>query len=134
MSKIAREVAENEVKAWLDFKNIKDKKRDENQDSIDSIIDAVCDGLITIDSDFVLTQKLMFPIGSKGEITQLSFKPRMKLSTVRICTQGIKTTDSLGFAGGYISAATGEDRNIINSMEMDDFVLSQSVVIFFASR
>lgn len=131
--KIAREVAEEEVKSWLEFRKVKKKKLDENKDDIDVIIDAIVDGVITIENN-VINQKLTYPLGKEGDsesIAVLSFKPRLKVSTVRVCTQGIKSNDNVGIAGGYIAAATGVDRNLINSMDMEDFSVSQSIVIFF---
>jgi hypothetical protein len=130
--KICREVAEQEVGSWLDFKKVKDKKREDNKDNIDALVEAVMDGIVTITEDKTIIQRLSVPIGANSEaITQISFKPRLKVSTVRVCTQGIKSTDTIGIAGGYVSAATGVDRNVINTMDMEDFSVSQSIVIFF---
>lgn len=136
MSKpIAREVAEQEVLSWLEHKKVNDRKRQNYKENIETLIDAISVGILTLNDDKTFVQSLNFPIGvgEKGEekITSLSYKPRLKVQTVQVCLQGIKASDADGRVCGYISALTGTDRNIIKQLDTEDYSIGESIAIFF---
>lgn len=129
--KVSQEVAEKEIESWLDYIETGRKKKEAGADLKEILVDAVMDGILVLNEDKTLTQKLKFPLGEKEEVKILTYKPRVKLQTMRVCTQGIKNTDALGLQAGVISALTGTDRNIINQMEMVDFNIGQAISVFF---
>lgn len=130
-NKVGREVAEKEIESWLDFKKVNEKKREAYKDNIDTLIDAVADGTLTLNDDKTFVQKLRFPIGEGDSIKTLSYKPRLKVSTVHVCLQGVKSTDADGRVCAYVSALTGTDRNIIKALDTEDYSVGQAIAIFF---
>lgn len=131
---IAREVAEQEVQDWLDFKKVNARKRQNYKENIETLVDSIVVGILTLNDDKSFVQKLNFPLGEEGKeatITTLTYKPRIKVQTVQVCLQGIKPADADGRVCGYISALTGTDRNIIKQLDTEDYSIGESIAIFF---
>jgi len=130
------EVAQAEINAWLDFKQVAQRKRDDNEDSIANLVDAVRYGHMTIDPKTkVITQTLKFPIeGEAGQKTEkIEFKPRVKMSTIGTQLAGTKMTDIVGLTLSYMAAVTGQPKGVLKEMMSDDYSVASSVVVFFVS-
>ena len=54
---ISEELAKKEVLKWMDFKNLKPRKREERKDEIETIVEAICDGDLILDKDCFFIQK-----------------------------------------------------------------------------
>lgn len=129
---VAREVAAKEIGSWLDYKRVKDRKRELYKDSIDVLVDAVCDGDLVVDSEnFTLTQKLAFGTGGDEPVEELVFKPRIRLKDVRPHLQGVKADDADGRVVAYIAALTGQHKNVISALDTVESSIAQSIVVFF---
>lgn len=131
MNKVSKEVAENEVTSWLDFKKVNQKKRDLYRDNIDTLVDAICDGCLILDENKIFIHKLKFPIGEEEIFSELKYKPRAKVSTIQVCLQNVKATDADGRICGYMAALTGVDRNIIKQQDTEDYEIGRAIVLFF---
>lgn len=133
---VSKEQATKEVTGWLDYKKIIGKKREGFQEQIDVLIEAMCDGFITIDEKFVITHKLKFPIEvEKGSATtELKYQPRTKVEKVQVQLTSVKTGDPMGMVLAYVAALTNEPKALVKSMETADYNLASAIVIFFISE
>ena len=128
---VAREVAAQEIEKWLDYKKINDRKREQYKDSIDALIDAVSDGVLTVDEDHNLVQSLKFPIGNEVTTSKLEYKPRLKVASVHSALQGVKTADADGRICAYIAALTSQPKGVITALDTEDYSIGQAIAIFF---
>jgi hypothetical protein len=131
MNKIVREVAEAEVTRWLDFKKIGAKKREDHKDSIDKLIEAVEDGLLTLTDNYEFIQILKFPIGEEGAVTELKYKPRINVEAVQLQMQGIKVTDATALIGAYLAALTNTPKAILKKLDTEDNGIANAIAVFF---
>ena len=135
MAKIPLETAQAEVDKWLDFKKVKDQKRENNKEQIELIVDAICEGTLVLDEKtLVFTHKLSFPLGSsdkEGTIKELTYKPRLMVRDINAKMKGVKAGDSDGRIVGYIAALTDQPSGIITSLDTEDNSLAQQIVAFF---
>ena len=132
--KVTRKVAESEVNKWLDHKKVKDKKRENLQDQIDVMVDAIIDGSLVLDQDFKFTHTLSFPIkNANGEITvkSLTYKPRLSVKEINSRMKGVKANDADARVVGYIAALTDQPAAVLTSLDTEDNSLSQAFATFF---
>lgn len=132
MIKIKPEVAAQEIDKWLDLKSVPNRKRENNAEHVEALVDAVANGKLIMEPDGFITLKLSHPTGEKGDgVKELKFKPRIKVSTLGAQLQGLKAGDAIGIMVGYISAITGEAKGVIKDLDLVDYDLAQSIAIFF---
>ncbi len=133
--KIPLKTAQAEVDKWLDYKKVKDQKRQNNQEQIEIMTDAMCDGtLILDDKTLVFTHKLLFPLGNsdnEGKVTELTYKPRLMVRDINAKMKGVKANDPDGRIVSYIAALTDQPSGIISSLDTEDNSLAQQIVAFF---
>ena len=70
---VNKEKALEEVERWLDFKGVKDSKREKSKDLIDILVDAVCDGFLVLDTDHCWIQSLTFPLENEQPVRTLKY-------------------------------------------------------------
>lgn len=131
---INREIAEKEVAKWLDGRKVKDKKREELSDTIEQIIGYFEEGVLRLSDGNVLVQNLDFPLeNSEGTVTvkELKYVPRVTVKKVNQSMNGVKTGDLQGTLVGYTVALTGQVRAVIESLDLDDYKVSQAISMFF---
>lgn len=132
---VNRETAEKEINQWLDFKRVSRKKREENEEAIEQLVEAIMDGVLSFSSeDHTLVHTLQVPIeNSEGTVVQKEFtyKPRIKVSDIHREMKGIKASDMDARVSAYLSAITGESRNVLIQMDTVDYAISQQLVVFF---
>ena len=135
MSKVERNVAEQEVEAWLDFKNVSPRKRKEHEEIIETLVNAVEDGVLSIDSEsFEITQKLYIPVeNNEGEVTldSLKYVARAKVFEIHNGLKGIKGSDPQSMILGYASAITKQPKPVLRNLDTSDFGIAQAISIFF---
>lgn len=133
--KVSREQAEKEIKKWLDFKNVGSRKREENEASIEELIESVVEGVISLDADTnAITHKLRVPImGPEKNVIadKLIYKPRLTVHETQTQLKGIKSNDTDGRVMAYISALSEQSRNVIRYMDTVDYSISQQIVVFY---
>lgn len=134
-TKIAREVAEQDIIKWLDHKRVKASKREgQYKEAIDSLIEAISDGNLVLNEDFTFTQKLSFPLmNDKGsaEVNELTFKPRLTVEETQIRLQSVKPGDGDGRIKAFVCALTGKNSGIIGKLDTEDYGTCQNIAVFF---
>lgn len=128
MSAIAKEVAEKEVNAWLDYKKIKPKQRTASAPMIEELVEAVMEGIISIDEKNVIKHKLSYPVD--GLYSELTYKPRLTVG------ESLQSSVSIGSAFdsmilSTISALTGKGTIELQKMDTEDYKISKSIAVFF---
>jgi len=124
------ELARKEVDNWLDIKGVKDRRIKENEDTVDTLCEAVEDGDLYF-RDGKLVQKLNQPIGNEGVIKELTYENRIKLSEVRNRLKGVKSTDLDGRMLAYVGSAVNKPIKMLENIDTADWSLAQSIVVFF---
>ena len=134
MSKVALEVAQAEVNKWLDYKKVSQEKRETYQNYISALVSGVQEGILSIDEENVITQKLIWPIKhqeGKGALESLSFRPRITVGAIHNHMNGVKADDADGRIKAYICALTNTPKALINALDTDDYGIPQAVAVFF---
>ena len=128
---VSREVAQSEIDKWLDHKKISAKKREQQKDSIDSLVDAVVEGTLVLKEDFTLVHTLKFPTDGESPIKTLEYKPRLKMDIVHAHLQNVKSTDADGRVAAYVAALTTKSKTIVKALDTEDYSVAQSIAVFF---
>lgn len=132
MGVVSKEVATKEVNAWVEFQGIEESQKEDLKNTINKLVDAVCNGNITINLDtFVITQKLKFPIGSEVKIKELVYQPSITVGDVQKHLKGVDSADRYSNVYAHIAAATGEPKSVISLLNLKDYNLSDSIIVFF---
>lgn len=128
---MAKEQAIKEFKEYL-----KNKKRlresqiesEELKGAIEYISEAMADGIVTIEEDGTLIQKLVFETVEKKNLV---FIPTLKASDFAAADK-YKTNEDSKRTACIIARATGELEAIINKLENPDYNLAKIIVLFYS--
>lgn len=132
MEKVSREVAEQEVYAWLDYKKVSTKKRESYKEHTDTLVDAIVDGYLSLNKDDMsFEHTLKFPTEGEMLLTKLTYKPRLKVQTVHLHLQNVKSNDADGRLCAYIAALTSKPKELVKHLDSEDYSIGQSIAIFF---
>lgn len=152
MNSMSREMAVTEFKRWaFDIKRIKARlvrvveteeteprpdgatdQRTQSEkvtdESAEKIIQNFMDGTFTMDADGNITQRLSFPIGEGGRITEITYKPRLTGAE----TDGMKRFDSdSGKTRALLGVMSGQPAAIIGKMDTTDVIVGGLLVPFY---
>jgi hypothetical protein len=133
-NKLNYDTAQQEIADWLEFKHISPRKREENADMEEILIDNMQMGFLTKNEDYSLTYKLKEPVQTdEGEIrlSELTFKPRIRVSELNKRLKGVKVNDAEKRQLAYIAAVTGESTGILGQMFSEDFECCAAIVNYF---
>lgn len=126
------EQAQEEFKSWAAEKRISDKVIEKHADDAEAIIDAIQNGVLVLNEDNTLTQKLEFSV-KDGQVKELIYKSRITEGELAASTRGIKTDDLIGqFSLCYVAALTGQDRGTIRALDSVDVSLGKHIAAFFS--
>lgn len=131
---LSRDLAEKEVKSWMDFKQVSARKREQKNivEAVEKMINAFEDGILVLNPDnFDITQKLLFPMGVDTKTNQLVFKARTPYSKIQNELKGLAVDDIGKFVPAYIAASTGEPKAVIAAMDTEDFAIASAIATFF---
>jgi hypothetical protein len=138
MTKIAREIAEKEVTEWLDRKKISPSTRESREDSIDLLIDCVCEGTLVFNKneqsneiDGTITHSLLFPTDGEAPITSLKYRARLNDNILRPFLKGVAGNDGDGRLTAYVAALTNTAKGIISALDSGDKKISLAIAVFF---
>lgn len=123
-----------DVERWLDFKRIRRNKREEHAKAIDDISSGIEEGLITIDDDCNLVQKLIWPIeADNGSGTaQLKWQSRVTSKQLGQRMKGVDISNGIKSTDAIIAGVTGEAIGIIEKLDTStDKSLANSIAVFF---
>ncbi len=130
-TKVSADVATKEIDKWLDYKHIKEKKRESFKEQIEALIDAVADGNLILNEKHELVQTLTFPLDGDLPLKELNYKPRLKVSTIHQHLNGVKSTDADGRICAYVAALTSKPKDVIKGLDTEDYSIAQAIAIFF---
>lgn len=134
MELITREQAEKEINGWLDTRKIRERKREEKSEEIETLIGAVMDGVLRVDAEGRLIQELAFPIEDEDgqiEFKELTFKNRLNAKELKKYTKGINSSDAFELIRAYTAALTNKSKGEIELLESTDSSLTNTVATFF---
>lgn len=147
MTSVSREVAEAEVTAWLDKKKILQGTRDRNQEYINTLVDALSEGIIVIDGNPIDGKKvestatkeptwkikhtLQFPFGEDKSVHELEYLARLTDKMVKPYMVGVKADDADGRLLGYVAALSRQPRAVLENLDSLDKKIAMSVAVFF---
>ena len=129
--KISIEIAEKEISEWLDYKKITQQKREAQEGSIKTLVNSLVDGSLSLKEDKTFVHELFFPIGSDSKITKFEYKPRVHQGLIQKHMEGFKSTDFDARMNATIAALTANPKDIVKSMDTEDFSIASSIAIFF---
>jgi|SRR6185437_5234676 len=132
--KVSYDQAKLEIDGWLDYKKVSDKKRDTYKDAIDTLIDVMTNGVISIDENNKIIHTLIFPVkDSSGNdaLTTLEYKPRISVGELQTRMKIVKAGDSDGRIMAYVSALTGQSAGMLAKLDTEDNTICQSIAVFF---
>ena len=126
--KMPADQAEAEVNALLDKKNIFPKRREALQQAVDSVVEAMQYGFVTINEDGTITQNMITPVDSVSVIT---YKARIAPEVMNRQIASLKIDNATTRNVAYIKAYTGLLENVINKLETTDRNTAESIALFF---
>jgi len=135
MEKVNKEVALKEVTKWLDHKKIDEKKREESEVQIETIVDAIVAGNLSLNKEFVFTHTLKFEIlaESDGSVVakEFKYKPRLKMAEIEAKMVNVDSSNSFGLIAAYVAALSGQSAAILKLMDTEDNKIAQAIAMFF---
>jgi len=132
--KLSYDQAQKEISEWLGFKHISERKRKDNEDQEEVLIDNMTQGLLSVNDDKSLRYKLKEPLKSEdGDVLmeEINFKPRIRVSELNKRLKGIKANDIEGRMLAYIAAITGENTGKIGQLYTEDYEVCSAIVNYF---
>jgi hypothetical protein len=131
MGKVNRELAEQTVDKWLDYKRVKPAKRESYKASIENITDAVEEGsLILNEETHELEYTLDIPIG-EAKIQVLKFRPRLTVGEINKRLKGVSPKEADARVVAYVAALTGQNSGVIELLDTNDYDVCQAISVFF---
>jgi Asp-tRNA(Asn)/Glu-tRNA(Gln) amidotransferase B subunit len=128
---VSKEQATKEVNGWLDYKKVSVSKRESSKEQISALVDAVCEGYLSIKEDKTIEQSLKFPTEGAAPISKIQYQPRIKVSSINQHLQGVKATDIDARMLAYVAALTNVTKGVLGSFDTEDYGIAQSIAIFF---
>jgi hypothetical protein len=131
MGRVNRELAEQTVDKWLDYKRVKPAKRESYKASIENITDAVEEGsLILNEETHELEYTLDIPIGD-SKIQVLKFRPRLTVGEINKRLKGVSPKEADARVVAYVAALTGQNSGVIELLDTNDYDVCQAISVFF---
>jgi hypothetical protein len=129
---VTREIAEQEVTAWLDKKKIFPSTREANKDSIELLIDSIVQGVLVYNStNNTFVHKLLFPIENEMPINELTYKARINDIQLKPNLSGVKPGDGYGTLLAYVATLTGKNKTILSYLDSTDKKVAMAIAVFF---
>ena len=120
--------AEDEVNRLLQQKKIMPKRREALQIAVDSVVEAMTFGLVSISEDGTITQKLATPI---LPIETLVYVPRVAPETIMKKISELRVDNQTNRNMCYLKAYTNQSEGVINKLEPADRNIADSIAFFF---
>lgn len=129
--KLSIEKSIQEINEWLDYKNVRTKRREALKEQIDNLSDAISDGILSIDDQKNIIHKLQVPVGEEKKIEELKYKARLSDKQKAPYMKGVANSDSFGMIHATIGALTETPRAIISALDSEDMNIARDIAIFF---
>ncbi len=128
---ISEEQALKEIDALLDKKKILPKRRATIQEGIDTVVEAMMYGLVTIDEKGCIKQTLQFPLGDNNSMTELVYADRIAPATIQKALSTIKVDSGTNRCLAYITTYTSNLQTTILNLESPDWNIAAAISLFF---
>lgn len=132
--KVSKDVASKTILKWLDFKQVDDEKREEQESSIKTMVNAVVYGNLIMDDKCNFIYNLKFPLEDEGGsvvLDKLKFKPRMKTSEADDKMKNLKNPSTYEMVRCFTAALTGENMGTLKLMDSEDTRVVNAISAFF---
>lgn len=130
---INKEKALEEVTRWLNFKGVKESKREKSKDLIDALADAVSDGNLVLRDDHYWVQKLTFPLENEMPVKTLEYRPRIDAKAIAVQNEKLKAGDFEGKIIGIAAALTLQPQAVLKALDTEDLEVLKNISFFFIS-
>ncbi|KKL61274.1 hypothetical protein LCGC14_2196930 [marine sediment metagenome] len=131
--KIPLEKATEEIDGWLDRKKIYPSAREECSDQIDTLVEAISLGDLSLNDKGEFKHELLFPLKEEQALTQLEYKARLNDRMLEPYLKGIKAGDGVARIVAYLACLTSQAKGIIKALDTADRKITNAIVIFFIS-
>lgn len=131
LSLVDRVQAEEEIKKWLDFKQVGQKKREARVEQFNILVESMMEGVLVMDDDHNFRLTLKFPIGAEIKVSTLTFPPRIKVGKLHEKLKGVESDDGDGRILGYMAALTGQHKELLRDMDTVDYDAATAISFFF---
>jgi|TARA_R110000744_G_scaffold136916_2_gene247242 hypothetical protein len=126
---IPKELAEQEVQSWLDFRQVRRSKRKKQKDSIEELVELIEDGVISLDSKtFEFKQTLLFSAAGKKEII---YKPTVTAGEIQRRLSGVDNMTGHKLVSSYVCELTGLNSGVVLEMNSEDYSTASIIAGFF---
>jgi hypothetical protein len=128
------DTARKEIEGWLDFKKIREKKREDYRGSIDNLISLVQEGVLRVNEDNSITQELGFPVdmGGTAPVSEVKYKARLEVRELREKLSTLKTGDAIdNRLIANFCALTGQGVGFQGKMDTSDISIANEIIVFF---
>lgn len=128
------ETARKEINGWLDYKKIRDKKREDYQSTIDSLVSLVQEGVLTVNDDKSITHVLNFPVdmGLGSPVTEVKYKARLEVRELREKLANLKTGEAIdNRLIANFCALTGQSIGLQGKLDTSDISIANEIIVFF---
>jgi hypothetical protein len=132
MKKIDRETAIAELDSWFEKKKIFQSQRDSQKDSVNTLIDAIQEGVLTLNKDTnVLTHTLLLPEDGEKSIKTLTYRPRLNDVILKPFMEGNKSGSVIDMMLSYCAALTDTTKGVLARLDSADKRIANSIAVFF---
>lgn len=133
MTKVPREQAEEDLTKWLDNKKVFQSMRDEHNDFIQLLTEAIMDGTIAINmEDFKITHNLIMP-PEGGKLDKLVYRSRLNDNLLQTHLKGVASNDADARLHAMAAALTDTMKGVISKLDSaTDKKIMLAIVTFFS--
>ena len=128
------DTARKEIEGWLDYKKIRDKKREDYRGNIDNLISLVQEGVLRVNDDHSITHVLNFPVdmGAGNPVTEVKYKARLEERETRERLAALKTGDAIDNRMiAKFCALTGMSIGFQGKLDSSDSSIASEIILFF---
>jgi hypothetical protein len=122
------EVAQADIERWLDGTMVMNSKRVASKSDIELMTDAICDGLLVVNEDLTLSQKLLYPLEG---VSHLTYKSRLSVGDPASRLKEFKADDVHGMVLAYVATLTQKPNALIKNIDRKDYRISTAIAGFF---
>ena len=129
---ISQDQAQAEVTEWLDKKKVFAKEREAKKAEIEAMVDAIVNGVLSIDETGIIKHTLIFPVQDKDGrdvLNSVSYKLRLDTGSINQRLKGLGMNMEL--MSGYGAALTDQPIGYINKMDTQDSKILRAIAGFF---
>lgn len=132
MDQISQEVAQSEINNWLKKRKVFKSQIEQNKGSIDLLVDAMVEGLLTYDpTTNKLTQTLLFPLGDGGVTKEIVWGFRLNQEMQDPHMKGLDIQDIEGRFAAMTAALTESPKSLYKKLDTADSKVSKAILVFF---